>query len=441
MIIILIFPNTLFEDISKLISDNLISNYKIYILEHPLFFTSYNYHKMKLVLHRATMQYYTDFLREKYNNIKYIKYSGYNEAIKKILKNKNIIAFDPNDHILTNEFKNKVTFLESPGFLMSYENLKIYYNQHKTKNQRHAHFYKYHKDLLFQKYPVLSKVMIKNYDVENRKKFPKDYNEKIEPQQSNEYITKAINYVNKHFPNNPGSPNLFYNNIDFKGVKNMFKMFIKNKLYNFGDYEDAVRSDVIFGNHSIMSPFMNIGIITPEYALKQVIKKIDKISNNNIEGYLRQIIGWREYCRYIYLFFRTKLKGNPFKNNKKLNYKLWYNFDNKSIETVNVDYIKDMIIKVRDYAYLHHIERLMYVGNFMLIFGIHPNEVFKWFQCMFLDSYHIFMYPNVYGMSQHTSDIMMSKVYVCSSNYIHNMSDYSRNDYIDKLYKKFIKNI
>lgn len=98
-----------------------------------------------------------------------------------------------------------------------------------------------------------------------------------------------------------------------------------------------------------------------------------------------------------------------------------------------------MLDKVRDTAYLHHIERLMYIGNFMLIYGIRPSEVFNWFQCMFLDSYHVFMYPNVYGMSQHTSGIMMSKMYLCSSNYISNMSDYKKDPYIDELYRHFVK--
>jgi deoxyribodipyrimidine photolyase-related protein len=142
----------------------------------------------------------------------------------------------------------------------------------------------------------------------------------------------------------------------------------------------------------------------------------------------------------MYTYFRNKLTLNkrPGFNTKTLNTNIWYEFN---IDKVNIDFLKVMLIKVRDLAYLHHIERLMYVGNFMLIQGINPKHVFNWFQCMFLDSYHVFMYPNVYGMSQHTSNIMMSKMYLCSSNYITKMSNYKRNDYIDNLYRAFVKKL
>lgn len=431
MITLIIWPNTLYEN-NELIE----SADKILIVEHPLFFTKYNYHKMKLVLHRSTMKYYYDYLGDNYTDkkIKYIDFYQYDQ----LDKTKSYICYDPVDHVIYREFKN-MKYYPSKSFLMSKENLREYYKLHKNKNQRHSIFYNYHKSILLDKYPELSKYN-KNYDKENRNKFPKDYIPPVnenKPVINSPYILEAVSYVMKHFSNNPGNPELIYKKIDFKYIRKLFSNFVKYKLQHFGDYQDSVRSDIIYGNHSILSPFMNIGMITPDYVLKSVLSGNNTFKRNNVEGYLRQIIGWREYCRYIYLYFRNKLNKNPMNHNKILNKDVWYNFNVPD----NIDFIKVMLDKVNNYAYLHHIERLMYIGNFMLLYQIKPKEVFNWFQCMFLDSYHVFMYPNVYGMSQHTSDIMMSKVYLCSSNYIHNMSDYDRNEYIDKLYKKLISRI
>ena len=436
--ILIIWPNTLYEDNKLLDKVN-----KIYIVEHPLFFTKYNYHKMKLVLHRASMKYYENWLKSKFGTNKVIKYIEFSKY--KTIKEPNI-SYNPNDHIIWKEYEN---YHESPGFLMSEKHMKEYYNKHKNKNQRHVHFYNYHKDIISEDYPRLSKYLTRNYDEENRNKFPDTYGEPPIFSESDEFIDEAIRYVNKHFPNNPGNPNLIYPTISFEYTKKLFRDFVKSKLVHFGDYQDAVRSDVQFGYHSVLSPLMNIGLITPQWVLRKLeseLRKIKstktKLTKNNIEGYLRQLIGWREYCRYMYVYFRNKLKSTlgpgAFRKKvgtRKLNRKIWYDF---SVEP-NIDFLKVMLDKVNNLAYLHHIERLMYIGNFMLLSHVSPKEVFEWFQCMFLDSYHIFMYPNVYGMSQHTSGIMMSKMYLCSSNYITHMSDYKRNPYIDNLYRNFKK--
>jgi deoxyribodipyrimidine photolyase-related protein len=438
---LIIWPNTIYENNPLL---NNVTN--VYIVEHPVFFTAYNYHKMKLVLHRSTMKHYYDYVQNKYPdlNITYIPFYKYNKFKIKINKNK-FTFYNPNEHIITKEYK--ITGYDSPSFLMSSEDMETYYKLHKNKNQRHVYFYNYHKDIIIEKYPSLGKYLTKNYDEQNRNKFPDNkeipdllFKESI----TNEYILEAIKYVSKYFPNNPGNPNLIYSNVSFKYAKKLFKDFVNNKLIHFGDYQDAVRSDINVGYHSVLSPLINIGLITPEYILLYLSKHLTALPHlykkNNIEGYLRQIIGWREYCRYMYTYFRNKLTLNKRLgfNTKTLNTNIWYEFN---IDKVNIDFLKVMLIKVRDLAYLHHIERLMYVGNFMLIQGINPKHVFNWFQCMFLDSYHVFMYPNVYGMSQHTSNIMMSKMYLCSSNYITKMSNYKRNDYIDNLYRAFVKKL
>lgn len=328
----IIWPNTLFEDIR-------IPNHTrvIYIVEHPVFFTEYQYHKMKLVLHRASMKFYQNWLESEFPHMR-VKYIDFQKYASFSTKFKNQFMFyDPHDHVIQSEYRES-TINESPGFLMSTEDIEYYYQKHKTKNQRHVHFYNYHKDIIADAYPNLSKYLTRNYDEDNRNKFPDSYAEHMKEHHPDQYIQDAMKYVDKHFPHNPGNLGLMYSEVNFKSARKLFKDFLKNKLVHFGDYQDAVRSDVKFGYHSILSPLMNIGLITPRWVLSQLSKYLSSVlikpKKNNIEGYLRQLIGWREYCRYMYTYFRTQLKPSlgPGAFRKKagtriLDRKIWYDLD------------------------------------------------------------------------------------------------------------------
>ena len=149
------------------------------------------------------------------------------------------------------------------------------------------------------------------------------------------------------------------------------------------------------------------------------------------------VIGWRSYTRFIYNYHGDEMiKMNKFQHSNKLP-KSWYKGGTK------IKIIEDMIFKVHKYAYLHHIERLMIMGNIGLLLQINPCELYNWFMICFIDSYEWVMIPNVFGMSQYslTNISMMSKPYISSSNYIRKMSDYKKDDcfiYWDALYWFFI---
>lgn len=452
---VLVLPTTLFEN-SKLAQ----KYKKIYIVEHPVNFTKYNYHKMKLVMHRATMKKYKDHLKSKYNsNVTYLEFDDNLDIIFK--KEKVVYAHDPVDHMVTNDLKKRarkydceLNIIESPLFLIPFAALKEYAGD-KT-SYFHHHFYKHFR----KKYDILMKndKPIGNqwsFDKDNRKSFPKSFKESVNIKTNKDkHVTDAIKYINKQFPDNPGSSDL-YMPITHAGAKRHFTQFLNKRFKLFGPYEDAVDTDIIVGTHSLLSPLLNIGLITPKFVLEKVLSvgKAKKIPIQSVEGFVRQLF-WREYCRLLYLFKRTELsKGNFFNNNNKLT-KNWY--DN-SKQKIGIDIIDDLIQKTLKYGYLHHIERLMYIGNIMVLLEIEPKDVFKWFQSMFLDSYHVFMYPNVYGMSQHSSGpIMMRKPYFSSSNYIVKMSNYTKHknkynkivngnkelewfEFWDKLYYQFLR--
>lgn len=432
--VIFVYPNSLFED-NELIKNN--PNTTIYLIEDPTYFTMYNYHKMKLVLHRSSMKYYENYIKAQYKNkVNYIEFNYNFDKLYKSLKGFDVLLYDPVEHSLDfdkigNKYDINFEIYDTPLFLDTEDDLKNYM-KYKLNNKKilHSDFYKYQRKL--------HNVLMENngkftgnslsFDKENRLPFPKNINKDIyDINYTNKYVKEAQNYINKHFKNNPGSDKL-YLPIEFDKVKEYFKNFIKKKLDNFGPYEDAVSKNINFGYHSVLSPLTNIGLITPKYII-ETIKKI-KINKNNlqsIEGYVRQIIGWREYCRLIYTYKRKELEKNYFNHKNKIN-KSWYTYN---INT-GFKFIDDMVKKTLDLGYLHHIERLMYIGNYFLINQINPKDVFNWFQSMFLDSYHVFMYPNVYGMSQHSSGpIMMTRPYFSASSYIDKMSDYKKKDKYD----------
>jgi deoxyribodipyrimidine photolyase-related protein len=401
---------------------------------------------MKLVMHRATMKYYFDYLQLKLNeytklnnlsfmNIEY-KYFEYKKNLYKIFNSKDIInIYNPIDHDIINEFKKikcKLNIYDNLTQICSVNDYDEYLNE---KNPMiHHSFYiwfrKKYNILMNNNKPIGNKW---SFDKENRIPFPKNQENEIEKlskfnyiedSKINKYLTEAKKYVNNNFKNNHGSSE-YYLPITFEQAKYHFKKFIDKKLNNFGPYEDAVHSDITYGYHSVMSPIINIGLITPNYIIKYLLSYMDKlkIKIQSLEGYIRQLF-WREFCIFTYLYKSNELeKGNFFNHTNKIN-NTWYN------ATTPIEPINNIINKALTYGWVHHIERLMYLGNLFLLLQIHPKYVYKWFMELFIDAYPWVMIPNVYGMSQFSAgNIMMKRPYFSSSNYLFKLSNYKKIKY------------
>ena len=446
----LILPNQLFKN-NPII--NLSNN--ILIIEETTFFTKFNYHKMKLILHRSSMEWYYDYIRHKFknHNIKYIEFSdiNYNNIFSKY---KIINIFDPIDHkllkkykLLSQKYNVQLNIIDNCLFLENKKDLDEFHV--KKNNYLQGNFYIWQRkrlNILVNKdlTPLFGKW---NFDSDNRKKFDINYVEpKINKINNDKYIDKAKKYINKYFNNNPGLIDDFIYPINFKQAEKVFNNFLKYKLDTFGIYEDAISTEITFGSHSVLSSSINIGIISIKYILNKVIKKFNKLTLenkkkliNNYEGYIRQIIGWRSYIRYIYEYFGTELINENFFNSiNRLNKKVWY----KNVQTTNIPIIDHMITKVTKYAYLHHIERLMLIGNFFLLTQILPLDVYKWFMCFFIDSYEYIMVANIVMSQYNTVNIKItSRPYLSSSNYIIKMSNLKKGEWseiFDSLYYNFI---
>ncbi len=453
-VILILFPTQLFETkyLDKVLDhseeDQIVKTKIILFWEHDYFFNKFKYHKLKLAFHRATMQSYHDILKKKYKveYVENIEKSQEKQIESIISKNKidEIRVFNPIEKELiklvdTNKLigKSSVPIIKYPSiYFLGASNFNTNTQiQESIKTTRHDLFYKYQRikyNIMVKK--VGSKVEPEgskwSFDRENRDKFPSNEKEPPLPEYKsktrNECIEEAIDYVNKNFSDHYGlcQKENFIFPITHEESDKWLDEFVKKKLDLFGKYEDALSSKIKFGYHSLLSAVNNIGLITT----KQILKKVENYKKNiaSKEGFIRQLIGWREYCYFVYdKYYETLVKDSIYKKNKyKIPKKIW---EGKTLIPV----IDNIIQTVNMYAYSHHIERLMGIGNFLLLIGVSPDEIYTWFQTMYIDAYDVFMVPNVYGMllySMAGKSRMMTRPYFCSSNYLMKMSDYKRSE-------------
>ena len=435
----LIFPNQIFEE-----SELLNTDYTHYLIEEYLFFNQYNFHKQKIYFHRCSMKNYYDYLIKKNLMVKYVNSYEKNSDVRNFIKNinskkiKNIVCINPEDNYLEKriikECKKKglnVMFYNNPSFINNREDLKTFFKKDKKKLFQTS-FYKSERlrlNILLdkEKKPIGGKW---TYDEMNREKYPKNKNT---PTISFAYKTKnhkeAIEYVRKYFNENNGElNNKFLYPTNFKSSKLWLNQFLKNRFEEFGPYEDALLKEESIINHSLLSPLINSGLINPIYALQKILDyyKKNNIRLNSCEGLIRQIIGWREFIRGVYVSKGVEERTKNFWNFQRSIPKSFYN------GTTGIIPVDDTIKKINSTGYANHIERLMIIGNFMLLCEFNPNEVYQWFMELFIDSYDWVMVPNVYGMSQFADGGLMStKPYISSSNYILKMSNYKKDKWCE----------
>jgi deoxyribodipyrimidine photolyase-related protein len=405
---------------------------KIFIWTHPKFFTDLKFHKNKLVFHYATIMAYQDKMKKKYTTeiIEDIN-------IREIRNLEKIIIYDPTDFEIKLQIqkyckKNKIELeiLESPLFLLTTTDLEEYIKSTKKPYFNHT-FYVWIRNrtgiLMHNNKPVGNSY---SFDTENRLPFKQNYKEDKIKIYSNKYIKNAIQIVEKKYKNNVGEITPFIPVTHEEAMKH-FKQFLKKKLDNFGPYEDSFRDDVKIGFHSNISALLNIGLLNINEIIKLTLEyyKDNKIKIQSVEGFLRQIISWREYVRMLYLYEHEKFnKMNFFKHQRKINNN-WYN------GTTMIKPVDDVIKKINSLSYAHHIERLMILSNFALLTQIKPKEIYNWFlSFVSIDAYEWVMEPNVYGMGIHSvGQLMMNRPYFSSSNYLFKMNPKLKKQQTDKI--------
>ena len=430
----LVFPHQLFKN-----TDVLSKAIPIYLVEEALFFKHYNFHKQKLAFHRASMKFYEHYLLQHQFNVTYIEAQNrashisvlISQLIQQGIEKIHVIA--PTDYWLEKRvahFKKQITIVtyNNPLFINTPHELSSFFKASKKK---------FFQTSFYKEQRIKRNILISNgkpvggkwtYDVDNRKKYPKT---KIPPNitfpQSNSYYKEAKGYITRYFSKNLGEieDQQLYPNT-FEAAEHWLKHFFETRFYEFGTYEDAIVKDHHFLNHSVLSPLINVGLLTPQYVIQTAIHyaQQNNIPINSLEGFIRQILGWREFIRGVYQVKGSEERTKNFWNHSRTIPSSFYH------GTTGILPVDHTIKKVLKTGYAHHIERLMILGNFMLLCEFNPDHVYQWFMELFIDSYDWVMVPNVYGMSLFADGgVMATKPYISSSNYIKKMSDYPSGDW------------
>ncbi len=439
---VLIFPNQLFEHHPALTHKSM-----VFLIEHPRFFTEFHFHKQKLILHRASMKGYQKFLEEKGHRVFYLEFSDKSEF--ELLLKKNEVSLlectTLDDHRLEQGLNKmceihdiRLRIHESPGFLADRQWLAhiLPDQDHYLMNSFYIAQRKRLNILMHGPKPVGGRW---SFDAENRQKLSKNIQTpEIFHAKKDSNLKEAHNYITNHFSHNPGLADDFIWATNHAQAKKALHDFLEHRLAYFGPYQDAIDPQKHFLFHSLLSSSLNIGLLTPAYVIQTTLEftKEHRTPLNSLEGFIRQIIGWREFVRGIYLVKgEYQRESNFFGHSRTLPSSFWTG-------TTGIDPVDTTIKKITHTAYAHHIERLMILGNFMLLAHIDPNQAYRWFMELFIDAYDWVMVPNVYGMSQYADGgLMITKPYFSGSHYIRKMSTYTNGPWCqiwDALYWHFV---
>ena len=450
--IFLIFPHQLFE-----IKDQFSNIKYVALIEDSLFFGcdsqwKNKFHCQKIIFHKATMDYYQEVLKKHGLNVIHIKHKRESRTEENLnyLKEKgfnHFITYESFDWSLEKRIKNfsseKKIDLEikcSEMFITSNDISEEIINQKKIYGMQK--FYRNQRKNL--------NILIEDdgsptggewsFDKMNRKKLPSSIKfPRIPNLKNNKFLDKAKKDVSKNYEDYFGNYNNFNYPVTHKDADEWLDSFLIERFNLFGDYEDAIHTEHRTLWHSILSPLINTGLLTPRQIIDKSwnFYKSNKIGINSYEGFVRQIIGWREFILIMYKKNSLELRNGNF-----------WDFEDKPIPSsfytgqTGITPLDDSIQNILETGYAHHIERLMIIGNLMLLCRFHPNQVYKWFMELFIDSYDWVMVPNVYGMSQFADGgLFTTKPYISGSNYIRKMSNYKSEEWCsiwDSLFWTFI---
>ncbi len=261
-----------------------------------------------------------------------------------------------------------------------------------------------------------------NYDQENRKALPKGFRPPERLRFQPDAVTREVlALVEARFGDHFGELGSFGWGVTRADALRALKHFVADCLPGFGDVQDAMKADSDFLNHAVVSPYLNAGLLTAAELCEAAENawRTGRAPLNAVEGFIRQVIGWREFIRGIYW---SRMPAYAATNHLGARRKLpWFYWSGET----EMNCLRDCIRSTRENAYAHHIQRLMVLGNFALLAGIDPAEVEEWFLVVYADAYEWVELPNVHGMALFADGgVFGSKPYAASGAYIDRMSDY-----------------
>lgn len=426
----------------------------IFMREDMELCTYFKFHKHKIIFFLTSMREYEIELKKQGFKVKYEKLNTgcktFEESLIGLVKKNNIKKinfFEIEDkffekRIISLLSQNGIAFeiFKTPMFLVGREDFKQYLKKNKKPFMKTFYESERKRQRILVDENLNPQGGRWSFDTENRKHLPTS----ITPPETlffkqSDTLKQVTKTCDEEFSLHPGKSEDFWLPTKRDQAKVWLENFIDFKLNDFGPYEDAMPSHSNFVFHSVLAPLLNIGLLTPDEVINAVIKfqSKNKVSIASVEGFVRQIIGWREFVRGIYQNFSEVQDETNFWNHTRKLSEVWYSGES------SIPILKRTLKKVIKFSYCHHIERLMVLGNLMLLLGINPKEAHRWFMEMFIDSSDWVMGPNVYGMALFSDGgVFATKPYICGSNYWLKMSKEPRGDWcdgVDGLYWRFIE--
>ncbi len=479
--ITLIFPHQLFEN-----HPGLRKTRPVYLVEDSLFFGDHRYpvlfHKHKLMLHIAAMQHYRELLQTRGYTVKLVHYRkgtatrGIGDVLAELRAGREAITAVHLCHVTDDVLERRILrvsrdtglvihWYETPQFLSPREWLREQLVEGNgaagisspgaavsPRPPRMQQFYIAQRKRLgillagdaAGEHPAGARPDGGgrrngdrpvggrwSFDTENRKPWPARHEPPPDPAAAwTDAVRAAATRVDKEFPDNPGTTTTFWYPVTHAAAREWFLQFLEERFPLFGPYEDAICSTATVLYHSVLSPLLNIGLVTPREILEMLDRRyhLDSTASPGLlaglEGFVRQIVGWREYVRGVYIHYGVRQRTtNAWSHHRPLPGAFYR-------ATTGVLPVDTVIRRVTERSYCHHIERLMVVGNILMLCEIHPDQVYQWFTELFIDAYDWVMVPNVYGMSQFSDGgLLATKPYISGANYIRKMSNYPRGEW------------
>ena len=401
--------------------------------------TYVKHHKKKIAFIFSAMRHFAEALKDKDYKVEYIKlddpdnagsfHGEMKRAIEKY-KPKKIIVTEPSEHRVLkdvqgweDDFDIPVDIHDDDRFLCSHDAFEKWVDG--RKQLRMEYFYremrKKHDILMDGDSPEGGEW---NYDSENRKP-PKDDLDVPQTYMSepDEITRDVMTLVGEKFEDHFGDLEPFHFAVTRSQALQALDQFIKERLENFGDYQDAMVQGEPWMYHSHISFYLNCGLLLPSECVRAAedAYKKDKAPLNAVEGFIRQIIGWREYIRGIYWLKMPYYESENFLDATRKLPNFYWGGD------THMNCLKQCVSETKENAYAHHIQRLMVLGNFALLAGLDPEEVNEWYLIVYADAYQWVELPNVTGMILFADGgVIASKPYAASGSYINKMSDYCK---------------
>ena len=406
----------------------------VYLVEETLLLNYNPSHRARLLLIRNAMQSYRKELLLHNHKVKYLdihEYPTTDMVFKKLYTDgiSKLHIVDTTDNFLERsivsaekKFGFSRVFYDSPMFYFSKtESMERYL---KSRHNM-ARFYK--------QIRIDTRILMNNnkplggqfsFDLDNRKKIPK---KTILPDDIilSPVSKETFNWL-KTIPGDFYGKSVTWLPHTHKEAEKFLKEFLRLRLINFGPYEDAIDTTHTRLWHSTLSPLLNIGLLTPKLVIETTLHYAEKHQTpiQSLEGFIRQIIGWREFIRASYEVDGSSMRQKNFFYHKNPLPKGSWN-GNTSVQPLD-----NTITTTLNLGYTHHIERLMVAGNFFLLTRTHPHAIYHWFMAMYIDAYDWVMVPNIYGMSQFADGgSFATKPYISGSSYLRKMSNYPKGDW------------